>query len=94
MEKQIIKECLIRKMYTEQQAEVLSNHLSRIDSKLKACLSSWVNTGEEMDYYTHNISISQLTSVYGLKYPAALLTMDWVLREPELAIAAIKKGVR
>ena len=31
---------------------------------------------------------------YNLKYPAALLSIDWVIKEPNIAISAIEKGIR
>jgi hypothetical protein len=38
--------------------------------------------------------LSELKLQYKLTYPAALLTMDWLIREPEKALASIKRGIR
>lgn len=89
-----IKKCLQERGYKKQEVEILSEDLNSIHKDLFSCLEKWVNSGMECDYSSHGISINELINKYGLKYPAALLSIDWVIKEPEIAIPAIEKGIR
>ena len=40
------------------------------------------------------ISRNSLRNKFGMTYPAALLTMDWLIKEPEKAIESINRGIR
>jgi hypothetical protein len=69
-------------------AEKLVNSMPEIQ---KAFLNFW-EKGEvpllEVDGYT----ISNLETEHGMKLLAALLTLDWLIREPDKAKASLRKG--
>ena len=94
MTQERIYNALITKGYQDKAASILSEDLSRINSALESCLISWVESGEEVDYTAGGFSIKGLMHKFQLQYPAALLSIDWVIKEPELATVAINKGVR
>lgn len=85
---------LIAKGYPEKAASILAEDLSRVSTELGPCLKSWLESGEEVNYSVEGFSIKGLMQKYQLQYPAALLSIDWVIKEPNVAIGAIKRGVR
>lgn len=85
---------LITKGYPEKAASILAEDLIRISTVLEPCLHSWMESGEEVDYCVDGFSIKGLMQKYQLQYPAALLSIDWVIKDPTTAIAAINRGVR
>jgi len=94
MNQDIIYAKLLDKGFQEKTASLLSEDLSIICAELEPCLSSWIDSGEENDYCANGISIKGLMSQYQLHYPAALLSVDWVIKDPNTATAAIKRGIR
>ncbi len=89
-----IKNYLLQRGYSIREAEVLSEDLCAVSEELKPILENWIQSGKESDYASHGFSIKGLMGKYGLKYPAALLSIDWVVKEPNIAIPAIEKGIR
>ena len=94
MNKEEIKEILLARGYSNQGAETASFDLTKINEKLKNCLDTWLSSGVETDYIVDDFSIKGLMRKYGYKYPAALLGMNWILEDPDLAKSVIKKGLR
>ena len=92
MEK-IIKK-LISVGYPEKAAKAISMELSQIDSSLNIALASWVDNEVETDMTIEGITLSELQAKYKMSYPAALLTMDWLIKDPELAKKSIQRGIR
>jgi hypothetical protein len=85
---------LLAKRYPEKAASILAEDLFRISTVLEPCLHSWMESGEEADYSVEGFSIKGLMQKYQLQYPAALLSIDWVIKDPVTAIAAINRGIR
>lgn len=94
MKQKEIIQSLLEKGYNGIQAKRLSVSLAKLSPSLLERFFIWTKTGEEKDFESHGLSIKGLMSKYGLKYPAALLSMDWVERDPETAVKAINKGIR
>ena len=92
MEKIISK--LISSGYQEFAAKTTAHELLQIDNSLNTALSSWLETGIETDMTIEEITLSELKSKYNMSYPAALLSMDWLLKEPPVAKAALTKGIK
>lgn len=89
-----IEQILLSKGYTEKQSSQLSKDLSGLAQPLAECFSLWALNGKAVDFSSHGLSVLGLMKKFGLKYPAALLSMDWVVKDPDKAIAAIQRGVR
>jgi len=94
MTQDIIHNSLLASGYSEKAASVLAEDLLRVSTELEPCLQSWCKSGEETDFSAAGFSIKGLMQKYQLRYPAALLSIDWVIKEPNVAIAAIKRGIR
>ena len=89
-----IKEVLLERGYTERLVSVVISDLMAMDESLKSGLSLWLESGKETDFTIHGITLSEIKKKYGMTYPASLLTMDWIIKEPKVAIESINRGIR
>lgn len=89
-----IEQILLSKGYTEKQSSQLSKELAGLVQPLADCFSKWALNDDAIDFSSHGLSVIGLMKKFGLKYPAALLSMDWVVKDPDKAIAAIRRGIR
>ena len=89
-----IKQILITRGYNEKQAIATAKELLTIDEMLKGAFSLWMDKDEETDFTIEGVCMSNLKAKFKMTYPAALLTMDWIVKEPEKAINSIKHGIR
>lgn len=80
--------------YNDKQIKFVSEKLSSIDESLKECLNKWIDKNIITEVNVSGISLKQLMAKYNMEYPAALLTMDWLKREPDKALKSIKRGIR
>lgn len=80
--------------YNDKQIKFVSEKLSSIDESLKECLNKWIDKNIMTEVNVSGISLKQLMAKYNMEYPAALLTMDWLKREPDKALKSIKRGIR
>lgn len=94
MDKNTIVSVLTERGYNPRNAALAADDLMHLSSELKAALRRWLDTEEVADFSAEGYSVAQFMRQWGMKYPAALLTMDWILKEPEIAIQELKKGIR
>lgn len=90
----LIQSTLIKGGYPEKQAQSVAKELIEVSSPLQPLLQSWITEGTENDFTAERFSILELKKRFNMTYPAALLSIDWVLKEPEIAIRAINRGIR
>ena len=90
-----IRELLMSRFgYSEQDVCVLCNDLEQLDQALVPVLAKWIKDGDCSDSTEYSgYSINSLCSEYEMNFIAALLTLDWIIKEPEQAIPAIKSGI-
>lgn len=91
---QKISNALLSKGISNRDSEILAKNLISMDERLLPLLSLWIERGVESDFESNGISIRALMDERKLQYQAALLTMDWIIKEPTVAIEVIKRGVR
>lgn len=89
-----IKQVLLKRGYTDKQINAVIDDLLAIDESLKEGFSLWIESEKETDYTIKGITLSKLKKKFGMTYLAALLTIDWVIKEPEKAIESINRGIR
>ena len=89
-----IKQKLMERGYNEKQAIVTAKELLTIDEMLKGAISLWMDKDEETDFTIEGVCLLNLKAKFKMTYPAALLTMDWVIKEPEKAKNALIKGIK
>ena len=80
--------------YSEQDACVLCNDLEQLDQALVPVLTKWIKDSDCSDSMEYSgYSMNSLCAEYGMNFIPALLTLDWIIKEPEQAIPAIKSGI-
>lgn len=85
-----IKSILLdRGEYNDAQAKKVAEELSCIDKSLRSALDKWLATGETEYKEAEGISTELLYEKLEMIYPAALLTIDWLIKEPTIALPAI-----
>ena len=82
-----------REGYSLRSAEMTAADLSDIkDTDLSQALSRWLETGEKTNVSRGSFSCAELMQSYKMKYPAALVFLDWYSEDPETAQAALCFG--
>lgn len=89
-----IEDILMKRGYPEKQAFSVANDLQEIDASLQDALQRWLSQEEETDFQIEGFKLSELKQKFDMTYPAVLLTMDWLIKEPELAIQSINRGIK
>ncbi|RCX07127.1 hypothetical protein DFR58_1591 [Anaerobacterium chartisolvens] len=88
-----IKKILAEELgYTPYEAEVTADGLMRLDMRLKAAFDRWLCDRTETDVGVVGLNAFKLMEKRGLAYPAALISLDWAIREPEQALEFLKHG--
>lgn len=79
--------------YSDRSASLVTQELVRATPSLQPYVANWLG-GKEEDYSAHGYSIFGLMKSRKMTYPAALLTIDWLLKEPEKALKSLSQGNR
>lgn len=80
--------------YSGAAGKMMSDKLSSVNQLFSEGIKKWLDTGDETEYEISGIKLSDLKNKFNLTYPAAILSMDWLLREPENAKHSFLKGIR
>lgn len=92
MEQEVIKMILIDRGYSEKNAILASKELQNLAEPLMPLLERWLaDVDDKGDYEIAGYSICQLQKERRMKYPAALLTIDWLIKEPDAALESLRK---
>lgn len=68
--------------------------LKRLSSPIDKSFENWCTTGILPQNCVGGYTFKKLTHDYKMKPVGAFLTLDWLIREPEKACAALLKGNR
>ena len=94
MKDKVIKALVDRLNYPSQRAELLWSNLARLDEKLMPILVRWLDSGDGADQTQYEgYCVDSLRKNYGMNTISALLTLDWIIKEPEQAVAALRDGI-
>ena len=89
MVKEDIKNILVQRGYGERNAEIASYELMEISDELTPLMEQWLkDENSQKDYSVHGHTIKEFVNT-GMKYPAALLTIDWLIKDPKVALKSI-----
>ena len=91
MEQEQICNTLIERGYPERLAKDASREILSLSEELVPLMEKWLETGIMTDYIIGDFSIEKMILQRGMMYPAAILTMDWILKEPGTAIPYLSK---
>lgn len=95
MEKDYIYNVLLERGYGEKSARLVTTDLMLLHEPLDTYFEKWVqNESDIIDYGTNGYSVRQLMEERGMAYPVALLTMDWLIKEPKKAIESLNGKIK
>ena len=91
-----MKEIIMRRLNcSEKRAALIEGDLLRLSPPLVPALNAWL---EKEDYTDdtryHGYSIHSLMQDMDMRFTGAILTIDWIIREPEKALAALAEPIR
>lgn len=81
--------------YDARSAKLVASDSMSLSSPLNDYFESWLNSTTDLhDYAYAGYSVYKLMNDRNMTYPAAILTMDWLIKEPEKAIISLRKGIK
>lgn len=95
MEENKIISILTARNYTAKVAKLVAKELVNLSDPLSGYFTDWADDDQcQQDFECEGYSIANLQKERGMSYPAALLTMDWIIKEPESAIKSLSRGTK
>lgn len=92
---ELVYKTLLERGYDEKSARKVLPDLLNLSEPLKSLLMAWLeNEKQQSDYFVAGFSVSEMQKERGMNYPAALLTIDWLIKEPKNAKRSLTKGIR
>ena len=92
---ELVYKTLLERGYDEKTARMVLPDLLDLSEPLKNLLKAWLeNEKQQSDYAVAGFTVSEMQNERGMNYPAALLTIDWLIKEPENAKRSLTKGTR
>ena len=86
MKRELIDILVNREGYNRQRAILAAIEIEKLDKNLFPLLKSWIDDPDNMqEFVSHNISLLELKEKKNMNYIGALLTMDWLIKEPDVA---------
>lgn len=79
---------------TAEEAKELIEELNKIEPELQGILRDWIQDKPFTDRTVHGFSVQSLMKDYRLEFTGALLTLDWLCKDPVEAVKALKYGIR
>lgn len=87
-----LKDILIKELdYSEYAADITANDLENLHEPLRDALASWLHDRTITDVTINGFSALQLMHEKHFTYPAALIALDWLLIEPDIAKKELAK---
>jgi len=80
--------------YSEHVADVTADDLMSLSPQLQAALAKWLDKREVTNVEVLGFSIKQLMEQRGYTFPSALISMDWLLTEPDIAQKELADEIR
>lgn len=90
------KDALVERLgYKSNEADTVIQDLERLSPVLQPILDRWLADGTESNSQVfHGHSIDSLRARSSMNFIAALLTLDWIVRDPDKATSVIRKGIK
>lgn len=85
---------LAERGYDGYSGKVMSEKLSNVNPMFSEGINQWLANGWEKDYEILGIKLSDLKKKFALTYPSAILSMDWLIRDPENAKRSFERGIK
>ena len=92
----LVQDKMLRELhYSQKEADQIAQQLEQLQPQFRPLLNAWLEEGIETDdMLWHGYSIDSLRRDFGMEFTGALLTLDWIEREPGTALKLLKKGFK
>jgi hypothetical protein len=88
-----LMERLIREWgYPASGARLVADRISRLDTAVLEAFRQWWSSGNLPELTVAGYTVVRLMHEHGMNPIAALLTLDWLKREPAQALASLRSG--
>lgn len=79
----------------ENESKAIEDDLLAISPQLQQAVNKWlIDETIDEEIVIDGYSIKQLMDTYDMQFTGAVLTMDWLIKDPDNARIAIRQGVR
>ena len=80
--------------YPDYMLEQTADKVERMDERIKNVFEEWVENGTIPTLEIEGWNYNSLISKFKMRPVAAFLALDWLMRDPEKASKALKRGIR
>lgn len=94
MDNNLLVQLLIKEKYPDYLIGQTVAKLNVLHPTVNAAFSEWLLNGTIPDLTIEEYSYTILVNDFGMKPVGAFLTLDWLVKEPEDARMALKKGIK
>lgn len=91
-EEQIAERLVTDFGYRRPAAAIVAAEFTKCTQEIQQAITGWWSSGEFPEISVEEFSLHQLIKDHGMKPPAALLTLDWLLVDPVNAKASLARG--
>jgi hypothetical protein len=78
--------------YSSAEAEFAILDLSDADELIQKEFLNWWNTGQVSELMIEGYTVERLNAEHSMNPIAAFLTLDWLLKEPDVALKSLSHG--
>ena len=90
-----IQEILLQRGCPAHQEDDIALKIERLSEQLRPAMQQWLDTESPPTVEVDGITTDSLMARFaGMHYPAAVLLLDWLIKDPKTARKAIAKGLR
>ena len=91
-----LKDLLMRRSgYSEDYAVSILKDVECMDTLLQGIWKNWCQSEEIDDHLrVEGYTVAGLMEQFGLDFTGAILTMDWLIKDPKTAMEALAYGIR
>lgn len=93
MKNEIIRVLVDELGYSQREAELTADDLLDLHPSLQAAFSQWLRSRTAANLEAEGFTTQKLMLNKKFTYPAALIALDWLLKEPETAKAALSQDI-
>lgn len=94
MDRNMLLTLLKKESYPDYIVDATIEKIEKFQPSILDAFKLWISDGKTPDFSVEGYAFSDLIKQYDMKPVGAFLTLDWLLREPEKASHALKRGIR
>lgn len=80
--------------YPDYMLDQTVNKIECMDERVKVAFEKWIDGNETPSLEIEGWNYDKLVANFKMRPVAAFLALDWLIRDPEKAIKALKRGIR